>query len=112
MGSHGKVNRPRILKAIEYGVLDGWISAKDVALAINNEYQVVQDPSHDNRTGKVYYRKRVRRNIWMTTMSAAVILNEFCRKGLVEVKRKNRGDVGLYRKVDKTEGHVDTEAKE
>lgn len=99
----GKVNRPRVLRAIEEGYLDRWVSAKDVALMINNGYAWVKNSSgHITRRG----------NIWMTTMSAAVILSEFARKGMLEIKRKNRGDVALYRKVDKTEGHVDTEAKE
>tara|TARA_R100000808_G_C2044031_1_gene82384 strand:+ start:78 stop:416 length:339 start_codon:yes stop_codon:yes gene_type:complete len=111
MGTHGKMNRPRIEKAIEFGILDYWISAKDVAWAINNEYTVADDKHFDKRTGKTHYRKRGRKNVWMTTMMAARILTEFVNSGLLECKRQYAGSVSLYRKVDKSAEHVNMEEK-
>ena len=110
MGTHGKVNRPRIMKAIEYGHLDHWISAKDVAWIVNNEYDIVEDPFTDKRTGKIYSRQRPRQYKFMTTMMAARILTEFSRKGILEIKRKG-SEVSLYRKVDKMRGQEDMEAE-
>ena len=99
--SRGKMTRPLVKKAIELGHLDHWISAKDVAWIINCEYQV-RDPSER-------WTSYGRRNKWVTTMSAAVILSEFARKGLLEIKRKG-SEVSLYRKVDKVHEQEDMEA--
>ena len=107
MGSHCKVTRPRIIKAIEEGHLDTWISAKDVAFIINNGYAYVAD-----RQNPV---PRRRGNVWMTTMSAAVILSEFARKGIVERRQFVRGSARKtyeYRKVNKAQDNVHTEAQE
>jgi len=107
MGSHGKVNRPRIMKAIEEGHLDTWISAKDVAFIINNGYAYVVDEKN--------HVARRRGNVWMTTMSAAVILSEFARKGIVERRQFMKGGASKtyeYRKVNKAQDNVHTEAQE
>ena len=89
--SHGKVNRPRIERAIQNGLLDGWISARSLCAIMNNEY--------DSRVDKGSTVPRGRRNKNMTVMQVAVLLSELCRVGVLDRKRSSEGKPYVYRKV-------------
>ena len=83
-------NRRRIiLESIQSGLLDEWISARDLVLKINEGYA----DSKARYEGKM--RKRDRH---VSVMQVATILGEFYRKGIVQMNRKSR-EIALWRKV-------------
>ena len=85
----GARTRRILVKAIENGMLITWISAKDLALNIGEQYDSVPSSQPGRNT-----RHRETR---LTTTEVATNLGILHRKGLVEMKRAREGVTALWR---------------
>ena len=90
MAKRAKGTRRILTAAIKNGMLDTWISSRELAHKINEGYDI-------SKGTQGYEGGKMKRDRFMSTMQLASILAEFYRKGLVQMKRPREGVVALWR---------------